>query len=94
MTRTYEIRPRDETAGGGWNLKLFIDGQEAGGGGFPIPSESPEQGMIWWNDLTEERRAHWLMMSSSAVPAAARRAFLLAESYNDALDEARAWTGL
>ena len=47
--------------------------------------------MTWWNVLTEERRAHWPMMSASAMPAAARHAFLLAETYNDAFEEGESW---
>lgn len=93
MIRSYEISPRAEAAGAGWNLKLFIDGQEAGGGAFPILEESPADGMTWWNNLSEGQRAHWLKMANSAVPAAAHHAFLLAEAYNDALDEAESWVG-
>lgn len=93
MPRTYEIRPRAESDGGGWNIKFFFDGQEAGAGAFPIPDESPNDGIAWWNGLTEDRRAHWLMMSASAMPAAARQAYLLAEAYNDALDKGEAWIG-
>jgi hypothetical protein len=47
--------------------------------------------MAWWNNLNEGQRVHWMNIANSAVPAAARRAFLLAEAYNDALDEAEAW---
>jgi hypothetical protein len=93
MRRTYEIQPRPETLGGGWVLKLFEDGQEAGAGVFPLPDDDPQAGMTWWNAMSEERRAHWLMMAASAMPAAARHAYLLAEAYNDALDKAQAWTG-
>lgn len=91
MRRTYEIQPRPENLGGGWNLKLFEDGQEAGDGVFPLPKDDPQAGMAWWNAMTEDRRAHWLMMAASAMPAAARQAFLLAEAYNDAFDEGEAW---
>lgn len=91
MQRTYEIKPRADNLGGGWNLKLYEDGQEAGGGVFPIPEEDPQAGMTWWNAMTEDRRAHWLKMAASAVPVDARRAFLLVEAYNDAFDEAQAW---
>lgn len=44
--------------------------------------------MTWWNALSEERRVHWLLMSASAMPAAARHAYLLAEAYNEALEQA------
>lgn len=90
--RSYEITPRPAALGGGWNLVLFQGGDEAGGGVFPIAEESPLVGMTWWNLLTEELRAHWLMMAASAVPAAARYAFLLAEAYTAAQDEGQAWS--
>jgi hypothetical protein len=57
MKRTYEIHSRPDHLGGGWNLKLLEDGQEAGGGAFPAPRDDPHDGMAWWNALTEERRA-------------------------------------
>ena len=94
MSRSYEIRPRPTHLGAGWTLKLVENGQEAGGGVFPVEGEDAAPGMAWWNALTEERRSHWLMMGASAMPAAARHAYLLAQAYNDALDEAEAWVGV
>lgn len=91
MSYSYEIKPRPPELGGGWKLTLLQDGQEAGGGVFPVLEDDPQAGMDWWNNLAEEQRAHWLMMAASAMPAAARHAFLLAEAYNDAQDEADAW---
>lgn len=79
MSRTYEIRPRPATLGTGWELKLIENGQEAGGSIFLV--------------VEEERRAHWLMMAASAIPADARHAYLLAQAYNDAFDEGEAWIG-
>lgn len=32
----YEITPRPAELGGGWRLRLFEDGEEAGGGVFPL----------------------------------------------------------
>jgi len=32
------------------------------------------------------------MMAASAMPAAARHAYLMAEAYNDAFDEGEAWS--
>jgi hypothetical protein len=93
MSRSYEIHPRPANFRAGWSLRLIENGQEAGGGVFPVEEESAAAGIAWWNELTEERRAHWLMMAASAMPAAARHAYLLAEAYNDALDEAEAWVG-
>jgi hypothetical protein len=94
MTRSYEIHPRPADVGAGWSLKLIENGKEAGGADFPVEEEQAAAGMAWWNGLAEERRAHWLMMAASAMPAAARHAYLLAEAYNDALDEAEAWIGV
>jgi len=93
MSRSYEIHSRPAHLGSGWNLKLVENGQEAGGGAFPVEEEDAAVGMAWWNGLTEEKRRHWLMMAASAIPAAARHACLLAKAYNDALDEAEAWVG-
>ncbi|WP_081926181.1 hypothetical protein [Massilia sp. LC238] len=94
MKRSYEISPRPQDLGGGWNLKLYEDDQEAVGGVFPIPADGPHEGMFWRKSLSEEPRAHWLMMAASAMPAAARHAFLTSEAYNDALDEGESWTSL
>jgi len=44
MKRTYEIHPRPADIGGGWQLTLLEDGQEAGGGVFPVPEDDPHQG--------------------------------------------------
>jgi len=89
--RGYEIGPRPADLSGGWNLTLLEDGQEAGGGVFPLLDEDPHAGMDWWNSMTEAKRAHWLMMAISAMPADARRAYLLAEAYADARQEGEAW---
>ncbi len=94
MSRSYEIHPRPANLGAGWSLKLIENGQEAGGGVFPVKEENASAGMTWWNGLTEEKRRHWLMMAASAIPAAARHAYLLAEAYNEALDEAESWVGV
>ena len=34
--RGYEIEARDSALGGGWRLRLFEDGEDAGGGVFPL----------------------------------------------------------
>lgn len=91
MRYSYEIKPRPVELSAGWKLTLLEDGQEVGGGVFPVSEEDPKTGIDWWNGLTEERRTHWLMMAASAMPAAARHAYLLAEAYNDAQDEADDW---
>ena len=48
--------------------------------------------MEWWNRLPETRRAHWLVMAASAMPAAARHAYLLADAYNDAMGAGELWS--
>jgi hypothetical protein len=88
---TYKIHARPRNSGGGWNLKLYEDFQEAGGGAYPVRQEDPHVGMEWWNGLSETRRAHWLIMAASAMPAAARHAYLLVAAYNDAMDEGESW---
>lgn len=94
MGRSYQIHPRPAHLEAGWSLKLIENGQEVGGGIFPVEAESAAAGIAWWNGLTEEKRRHGLMMAASAIPAAARHAYLLAEAYNEALDEAESWVGV
>lgn len=89
--RGYEIVPRPAELRGGWRLTLLENGQETGGVVFPILRRDPQAGMEWWNALTKEQREHWLMMSASAIPADAYRAYLLAEAYADARAEGEKW---
>jgi hypothetical protein len=91
MRRTYKIQLRPADIGGGWNLKPYEDGQEAGGGAYPVQEEDLHAGMEWWNGLPDTQQWHWLMMAASSMPAAARRAYLLAEAYNDAMGEGESW---
>lgn len=91
IERSYEITPRHADQGGGWKLVLLQDGAEAGGGVFPVPAEGPEVGMAWWNAISPQARAHWLLMAASAVPAAARHAYLLAEAYDAAQEQGDSW---
>lgn len=91
MSYSYEIKSRPVELGGGWKLTLLQDGQEAGGGVFPIPEDDPQAGMDWWNGCSEQERAHWLMMAASARPADAYHAFMLAEAYADAESTAYEW---
>jgi len=44
------------------------------------PTADEQLGIDWWNNLTEERRAHWLRVANSAAPFAAWQAFCAAES--------------
>lgn len=36
MEYTYDILPRPDHLGGGWRLRLLQDGEEVGGGIFPV----------------------------------------------------------
>lgn len=90
MHYTYEITPRPADLGGGWRLRLMEDGEEVGGGVFPI-ADDPDAGMSWWNECTEQERAHWLMMAASARPADAYHAFQLAEEHAAAEAVALDW---
>lgn len=89
--RSYEIVPRPADLGGGWKLTLLEDGQEAGGGVFPVPKEDPQDGIDWWNRLSKEDQGHWIMMAVSPIPAVARLAYRLAEAYADARQEGENW---
>jgi hypothetical protein len=91
MQDSYEITPRSAELGGGWRLRLLEDGEEAGGGVFPIASVDPHQGMTWWNARSEKDRAHWLLKAASARPADAYHAFLLAQAYDEAEAEGLEW---
>jgi BarA-like signal transduction histidine kinase len=92
MNRMYEIKSRAAELGGGGKLALIEDNEEAGSV-FPVLKEDSQVGMAWRNALSEEQRAYWLMMAASAISAAARHAFLLAEAYDDAQEAGKAWTG-
>lgn len=91
MKYHYEITPRPSELGGGWRLQLLDDGEEVGGGVFPVVPDDPQAGMTWWNDCTESARAHWLVVAKSAVAADAYHAHLLAEAYADAEAIAYEW---
>jgi hypothetical protein len=90
MKHSYEINPRPVELGGGWRLRLLEDGEEAGGGVFPVMAE-PNAGMTWWNECSEQERSHWVMMAASARPADAYHAYQLAEAYADAESTAYKW---
>lgn len=52
-TRSYDITPRPAHLGGGWKLTFYQDGQEAGGGVFPVSQDDPE-GKEAYLDAQEE----------------------------------------
>lgn len=92
MAYSYTITPRADELGGGWNLRLLDDGEEAGGGVFPVVADEAA-GIAWWNGLREEERAWHLQQCAPALPTAANayRAHLLVEAYNDAEETAANW---
>lgn len=93
MKHSYEINPRRAELGDGWNLRLIEDGEEVGGGVFPIAQDKDDaqKGMDWWNQLTEQNRAYWMEVAESAVPADAWAAYLRAEAHADAEATAYEW---
>ena len=54
MQYSYEIMSRPAELGGGWRLRLLQDGEEMGGGVFPIEQADPYQCVTWWNAMTED----------------------------------------
>lgn len=91
MNCTYEITPRAAELGGGWNLRLLEDGEEVGGGVFPVQAD--EAAGTWWNGLTETERAWHLqqLTPANATVANAYAAYLLVEAYTDAETTASEW---
>lgn len=91
MKYSYEVIPRPVELGGGWRLRMLENGEEVGGGVFPIVLGDPQAGMTWWNDCSEPERGYWLAVAKSAVPADAWAAYQLAEAHADAEETAYGW---
>jgi hypothetical protein len=97
MKYSYEINPRPAELGGGWRLRLIEDGEEVGGGVFPLEQKKaePQQGMDWWNGLQEKKRAWWLERAVErgmlGTAAEAYTSYLLAEAHADAQATAQEW---
>jgi hypothetical protein len=49
---------------------------DAGAGAYQVELDEPLAGIVWWNELTEQTRMHWLTVACSGVPADAYRAYL------------------
>ena len=91
MKYSYEVIPRLVELGGGWRLRMLENGEEVGGGVFPIVLDDPQVGVTWWNDCSEPERGHWLAVAKSAVPADAWAAYQLAEAHAEAEETAYDW---
>lgn len=63
MAYTYEINPRPAALGGGWQVRLLDEGEEVGGGVFPVVFEEVA-GIAWWNGLNNAERARRPMSMS------------------------------
>ena len=90
--RRYQISARAIALGGGWKLTLFENGQEVGGGIFPVPEESPEAGIEWWNSLEGKERGYWMLRAESAKPADVYHAYLLGKAYTEAMKQGESWS--
>ena len=91
MKYSYEVIPRPVELGGGWRLRMLENGEEVGGGVFPIVLDDPQAGVTWWNNCSEPERGHGLAVAKSAVPADAWAAYQLAEAHADAEETAYDW---
>ena len=91
MKYSYKVIPHPVKPGGGWRLRMLENGEEVGGGVFPIVLDDPQAGVIWWNDCSEPERGHWLVVAKSAVLADAWAAYQLAEAHADAEETAYDW---
>jgi hypothetical protein len=90
MKYSYEVTPRPAELGGGWRLRLLEDGEEVGGGVFPVAQDEPG-GIAWWNALSEAERGDWLKRSALPVVADAYLLYLRDEARRDAEDTAQEW---
>jgi len=90
MRYSYDITPRPVELGGGWRLRLLEDGDEVGGGVFPVVPDAPA-GVAWWRGLSEEERAQWLRRAAQPTAADAHLAHLQDEAWHDAEGTAYEW---
>ena len=58
-TRRYDVEPRPAGLGGGWQLRLIEDGEDAGGGVFPADIADPDA-MQEAHDEALERGEDWV----------------------------------
>lgn len=88
----YEILPLKAEAGGGWRLRLLQDGEEVGGGVFPLVMDE-EAGSYWWSHLTEADRQNWSQRAESLPVSVtgAYQVYLQDEAWHDANQVAGEW---
>ena len=94
--RTYTIAPRPAHLGGGWKLRLLVDGEEAGGGVFPIDGDADDVAAMewWWDGLDEAARQHWMRHAGeTGNPVEAYRGYLTEQARERAEDEGESWVG-
>lgn len=90
-TYRYELKPRDPSLGGGWNLKLYADDEEAGGGVYPVEVD-PDAGIEWWNALDEDSRREWMREAGDTGRAVdAYTAYLTQLAREDAEEQGEWW---
>ena len=91
MAYTYEINPRPAALGGGWQVRLLNEGEEVGGGVFPVVVEEVA-GIAWWNGLNDAERTQWLQQCEGLGTATnAYAAYLRGQAYSDAEAMATEW---
>lgn len=94
-TYRYELKPRAPELGGGWNLKLYVDNEEAGGGVYPLvpdPETNPEKGIEWWNGMEEANRREWMRAAGDTGRVVdAYRAYLTQLAHDEAESQGEWW---
>lgn len=58
--RNYEIKARPLSVGGGWKLTLFEDGQEAGGGVFPVDEAGSHRALFEAYGQAQDQGEAWI----------------------------------
>ncbi|MCU6501958.1 hypothetical protein LPN04_29620 [Rugamonas sp. A1-17] len=86
----YEIIARAEESGDGWLLRLLRNGEEVGGGIFPVQQDT-QAADKWWNGLDEAARTKWLTRATLPTVAEAYLVHLRDEAWHDAAQTAGEW---
>lgn len=60
LNRSYEIKARPSALGGGWKLTLYENGQEAGGGVFPVPEGEPQKRLLDAFGQAQDQGEEWV----------------------------------